>query len=302
MRWLIALLWFVLAVAATYALLRAGVYGLTMFVLDPIFVGAIGAWAVRPATAVRAANAGGLSTAIALGLLLPLRMEGALCILMALPLAVPLGMLGGWLFFRAESSRAARRGVTMLLLLPIGSLTWDLKARPPVFQVHSVMEIAAPPELVWKNTVTFSRLPEPREWYFRAGIAYPQAAGIIGAGVGATRYCQFSTGPFVEPVEVWDEPHRLEFSVTQNPPPMREWGLYAHLEPKHLRGYMVAVRGEFELTELANHHTELAATTWYRHGLWPAEYWRWWSDAIIHRIHLRVLDHIRTLSEAGDWW
>ena len=29
-----------------------------------------------------------------------------------------------------------------------------------------------------------------------------------------------------------------------------------------------------------------------------AEYWRWWSDAIIHRVHLRVLNHIRTLAEA----
>jgi hypothetical protein len=41
----------------------------------------------------------------------------------------------------------------------------------------------------------------------------------------------------------------------------------------------------------------LEGTTWYRHGLWPAEYWRWWSDAIIHRIHLRVLRHVRMLAE-----
>lgn len=29
-----------------------------------------------------------------------------------------------------------------------------------------------------------------------------------------------------------------------------------------------------------------------------APYWRWWSDAIIHRIHERVLTHLRTLSES----
>jgi hypothetical protein len=50
---------------------------------------------------------------------------------------------------------------------------------------------------------------------------------------------------------------------------------------------------------MANNRTLLEGTTWYRHGLWPAEYWRWWSDAIIHRIHMRVLTHIRTLAEAG---
>jgi len=44
--------------------------------------------------------------------------------------------------------------------------------------------------------------------------------------------------------------------------------------------------------------TLLQGTSWYQHGLWPAEYWRWWSDAIIHRIHMRVLNHVRDLSEA----
>lgn len=31
--------------------------------------------------------------------------------------------------------------------------------------------------------------------------------------------------------------------------------------------------------------------------MWPAEYWQLWSDAIIHRIHLRVLTHIKRLAE-----
>jgi hypothetical protein len=36
--------------------------------------------------------------------------------------------------------------------------------------------------------------------------------------------------------------------------------------------------------------------------MWPAAYWHLWSDYIIHRIHGRVLDHIKTLAEApaGD--
>ena len=31
--------------------------------------------------------------------------------------------------------------------------------------------------------------------------------------------------------------------------------------------------------------------------MWPARYWRAWSDRLIHEIHLRVLRHVRTLSE-----
>jgi hypothetical protein len=173
-----------------------------------------------------------------------------------------------------------------------------------MFEVRSAIEVAAPPETVWRHVVTFSELPPPREWYFRTGIAYPQRARIEGSGPGAVRYCEFSTGPFVEPIRVWDEPRLLRFDVTANPAPMQEWSPYAEVHPKHLHGYLVSKQGQFRLIPLANGKTLLEGTTWYQHGLWPAEYWRWWSDAIIHRIHLRVLEHIRTLAEAegGRQW
>jgi hypothetical protein len=132
---------------------------------------------------------------------------------------------------------------------------------------------------------------------FRAGIAYPQRAEILGNGPGAERHCVFSTGAFVEPIEVWDEPRRLKFSVTSNPAPMEEWTPYSHIEPSHLHGFLVSTGGQFLLTPLPNGGTQLEGTTWYRHTLWPAAYWRLWSDAIIHQIHLRVLLHIRAEAE-----
>jgi hypothetical protein len=166
-----------------------------------------------------------------------------------------------------------------------------------VFAVHSEVTVAASPEQVWKHVVTFSDLPEPDEWFFRAGLAYPKRARIEGTGPGAIRYCEFSTGPFVEPIEVWDEPRLLAFRVTQNPAPLNEWSPYASVLPKHLHGYFISKKGQFRLTALPGGRTLLEGTTWYQHGLWPGEYWRWWSDAIIHRIHLRVLNHVKMLAE-----
>jgi hypothetical protein len=78
---------------------------------------------------------------------------------------------------------------------------------------------------------------------------------------------------------------------------MREWTPYEHVDPAHLHGYFVSKAGQFQLTRLANGHTLVEGTSWYQHGLWPAEYWRWWSDAIIRRIHMRVLTHIKALAE-----
>ncbi|MGA3027391.1 MAG: SRPBCC family protein [Bryobacteraceae bacterium] len=279
------------------ALLHFGIYGLTIFVLSPMVIGGLASWIRRPATGARAAGVGTIAVLAALALFFLLGREGILCIMMALPLALPMGAFGGWLVYRVGSTRLATPSAAMFVLLSPASILWDAKAPPPVYEVRTAIEIAATPEQVWKHVVAFSELPEPREWFFRAGIAYPKRARIEGWGPGAIRYCEFSTGPFVEPIEVWDEPRLLRFRVTENPAPMREWSFYAHVLPRHLHGYMISQHGQFLLTPLPNNRTLLEGTTWYRHGLWPAEYWRWWSDAIIHRIHLRVLNYIRALAE-----
>lgn len=274
-----------------------GLYGLTLFMLLPMALGALSSWLFRPATRWSAAAVGGLGAGACAASLLAFGLEGAACILMALPLVLPLGAAGGLLAHAAMSGRFAARGATMLLLLPAATLTWDAKAKPPVYEVRSAVEIAASPEQVWKYVIAFPPLPAPHEWIFHAGVAYPQRAHIDGVGPGAVRRCEFSTGPFVEPIEVWDAPRLLRFRVTENPAPMQEWSPYGPIEPRHLHGYLISRQGEFRLTRLPNGHTLLAGTTWYQHGLWPAPYWRLWSDAIIHRIHLRVLNHVRALAE-----
>ena len=296
-RCLVGLLLVTLLTACGITLLHNGVYGWTLFVLLPVILGGLSSWVIRPATGASAAGIGALTAGASACFLLFSGLEGIMCILMALPLVAPLGALGGWLFYFAQSSRFAARGGVMLLLLTPATLTWDVKAPPTIFEVHSEVTVAATPEQVWKHVVSFSALPEPHEWYFRAGLAYPTRAHIEGSGPGAIRYCEFSTGPFVEPIEVWNEPHLLRFRVTENPAPLHEWSPYAQVMPKHLHGYLVSKQGQFRLTRLANGHTLLEGTTWYQHGLWPSEYWRWWSDAIIHKIHLRVLNHVRTLAE-----
>jgi hypothetical protein len=280
------------------ALLNRGLYGWTLFLLLPLLLGALGACLARPATRIAALRAGALAAAAPLALLLLMGTEGFVCIGMCLPFVVPAGALGGWMVYEASNSHARPHAAAIILLLPAGSLTWDINARPPVFAVQTAIEIQAPPEIVWRHVVSFSDLPEPHEWFFRAGLAYPKRARIVGSGPGAVRYCEFSTGPFVEPIEVWDEPRLLQFRVTENPAPMHEWSPYGEITPRHLHGYLVSKKGQFRLTRLDGNRTLLEGTTWYQHGLWPAHYWRWWSDAIIHRIHQRVLEHIRLLSES----
>jgi hypothetical protein len=78
---------------------------------------------------------------------------------------------------------------------------------------------------------------------------------------------------------------------------MKEWNPLFDIHPPHLDGFLIAKQGQFLLTRLPRGKTRLVGTTLYQHGLWPAAYWRLWSDPIIHRIHDRVLRHIKRLAE-----
>jgi hypothetical protein len=233
--------------------------------------------------------------------LMGLAFEGLICIAMVVPLAIPLAALGGVCAYAIQKNRRydSPAFVAVLLLFTPG-VEWleHTIARPsPVFVVRSTIEIEAPPEKVWDKVIAFTEIPAPTEWMFRAGVAYPIRAEMFGRGPGAERHCVFSTGAFVEPIQVWDAPHRLKFSVTSNPAPMQEWTPYPHVNPPHLHGFLISEGGQFLLTRLPNGGTRLQGTTWYRHGLWPSAYWKLWSDQIIHRIHLRVLRHIREEAE-----
>jgi hypothetical protein len=288
--------------AIALAVIHKSAYGLTLFVVLPMALGAVAGWGMDADSAANAMGFGAMATLIASLGFFAMGAEGMVCIVLAAPLAMPLGAVGGLIGYQLGKQKTAASGVAMLLLLPLGVGTtgFDLTAKPHVFVVMSSIEIAAPPETVWKNVVSFSELPPPTEWYFKTGLAYPIRAHIDGSGPGATRYCEFSTGPLVEPIEVWDEPHLLRFSVAQNPAPMEEWSPYAKVLSPHLHGHLISKQGQFLLTALPNRHTLLEGTTWYQHGLWPEMYWTIWSQAIIHRIHMRVLVHIKDLSEQEE--
>jgi hypothetical protein len=281
-------------------------YGFSLFVGAPFALGMISVLLFgfsRPqplgaclAVALAAGTLAGLG-------LIGIALEGAVCLVMAAPIAFILAILGALVGY-AIQARPWLSEQTVTLLPAVVALLPALMAAesasepvPVVRAVHTEVVIDAPPDKVWPHVIAFPPLPEPDGWFFRTGIAYPQRAEIDGAGVGAVRRCVFSTGTFVEPIEVWDAPSRLRFRVAEQPEPMREWSLYA-IHPAHLDHYLLSQQGEFLLEGMAGGRTRLVGTTWYSNRMWPAAYWDLWSDYIIHRIHGRVLAHIKNLAQA----
>lgn len=108
---------------------------------------------------------------------------------MAVPLALPLALIGGLAGHSAQPARwrngspqvACAAFLALPMMLGVERLG-DTEA--PLLAVKSSIEVNAPPARVWRHVVTFSELPAPTEWLFRAGIAYPLRAEIQGTGPG----------------------------------------------------------------------------------------------------------------------
>lgn len=281
-------------------------YGWGIFIGIPFFLGftSVLLYAARTprdlssCLAVALLSLGLLGTA-----LLALAIEGVVCILMAVPIALPIAILGALAGYGLQNSFPwhHKGGPVLFGLAAIVPLWLDSEnsAQFPVarFSVTTTVAVQAPPERVWSHVIAFSEIPPPRELIFKTGIAYPVKAEISGSGAGAVRRCLFSTGAFVEPITHWEAPTWLAFNVAERPPPLTELSPYGDLKTAHVGDYFRSTHGEFRLAPGSDGSTILQGTTWYEHRIWPAAYWRLWSDYLVHKIHRRVLDHIKREAE-----
>jgi uncharacterized membrane protein YhaH (DUF805 family) len=296
-----------LAVVETiYSTNGLGKYGWGLFVGIPFFLGLNSTMIYgfhRPRPLGRCLLVAMLSTALVGLALFAFAIEGMICLAMALPIAIPIALFGGFIGYilqtRPSFATSSLRVASVVFLLVPGLilLEYAVGENPTLYEKKTSVVIKSDPQTVWTHVVTFSQLPPPTEAMFKTGIAYPIRADMRGQGVGAERHCVFSTGAFVEPITVWDEPRLLAFDVVGQPPAMEELSIYSNVHPPHLENYFVARRGQFALKPLPDGTTLLEGTTWYQNRYWPAPYWHVWSDQIIDTIHNRVLLHIKSLSE-----
>lgn len=286
-----------------------GQYGWGLFIGIPFFLGlnSVLIYGIHaPRSIGKCLSVAVLSVVLVAAAIFVFAFEGLICLLMAAPPALVLAIFGGATGYFVQRRYPIRSEVFQaftLVVLLCPSLIIIEKAmvlETPACVVRTTIVINAPPERVWQHVVSFSELRPPNEALFATGVAYPTRAQIDGTGVGATRHCVFSTGEFVEPITAWDQPRLLKFNVTSQPPVMKEWSLSKDVRPPHLENYLVSRQGQFLLTPLEGGRTMLEGTTWYENRMWPGRYWQLWSDFIIHRIHHRVLAHVKELSEGSE--
>lgn len=213
--------------------------------------------------------------------------EGLACIVMVFPLLAAMSALGGALGWSlARSARGDVVAVLLVLAMP-GLVGMDVaRGQAPVpLEVVSSVVVRAPIATVWKNVISFPPIDETPDPIF-ALVAMPVEARIEGEGPGALRRCIFTNGmfeAFEEPVSVWNPPYELTFHVRS--------------QPQSIADYVDVTKGQFKLSDNGDGTTTLVGTTYYSMKLLPVRYFGAWGQLLLHKIHLRVLQHIRALSE-----
>lgn len=291
----------VLAAALSTLVFRT--YGVALFMGTPVVVGiAAGYIACQNDDAYDAAP--GRVTMIALFLgaatIFGVAIEGAICLLMAAPLIIPLGLLGAAIGEQMAKHRKRKSTLASIAALPL--LIMAEAAIPPrtTFVNVSTIEVAAGPDAVWQSITHMGEIDTPPAAPFGWGLAYPIAGEIDGEGVGAVRKGVFSTGIAYERVTVWSPGRELTFDVLSDPPAMRELSPYDEVKAPHLAGYFSTAYAKFTIVPLPGGRSRLSLETQHTLNLDPALYWTPLARLAVEENKRRVLRHFAGQAERAQ--
>ncbi|MDB5034614.1 MAG: hypothetical protein JWQ98_1855 [Chlorobi bacterium] len=214
--------------------------------------------------------------------------EGVFCLLIIAPLVLALMAAGTWigkLLFKRDKT------ALNVSLVAVIALFMFLDLMSPHYHrtmVGDTILIHASPSEVWRHVVAFPEIRRaPSFWFFRIGLPMPASTTVEGYRKGAGRKCIFNNGLVFDEVMTEFEPdHRLTFDIIHQP------------EDPEIMGHITLQRGQFILTDNGDGTTTLTGNSWYLLHAFPAWYFDIWATSITRNVHLRVMEHIRDLSEA----
>jgi hypothetical protein len=230
-------------------------------------------------------------------------MEGIVCVVMAAPFGAALafvGVIAGYFLTRSKVADGTLQSAAWLSIVALVALEgWNPPA-PLEDSTTTEIVIEAPAARVWAELHDIRDLPQTDNFLFQFGVAHPMGTVTDGQGVGAARLCKLSTGDMPEIVTVWKPGQELRFKVLSTPPAMRELGFFGKtIDAAHLHSAYASLEGGFKLEALPGGRTRVIGESRYLLNIAPAAYWNLWTKEIVHSVHRRVLEHIKTRAEAG---
>jgi hypothetical protein len=282
-----------------------GYFGLAVFAGLPFAVGVTTGVKMRRAggSFAQAHSAAFTLLGAVLLMLCGCAMEGIICVIMAAPFGAGITFVGASLGYVLAKQRIADGRLQSAAWLSIVAMVAIEGWNPPApLEDTATTEIIihAPAERVWAQLHDLRDLPPSENIFFRFGVAHPMGTATDGQGVGAARLCKLSTGDMPEVITVWKPGQELRFKVLSTPPSMRELGFFGQtIDATHLHSAYASLEGGFTLEALPGGRTRLTGDSRYLLNLSPAPYWNLWTKEIVHAVHRRVLEHVKSKAEAG---
>jgi uncharacterized protein YndB with AHSA1/START domain len=259
------------------------------FILVPILMGIVSAycWRSLPLKAWGYIGWSAVNTVAAVLTSHLILREGAFCLIIVFPLIfvfIATGALIGRVMFRKKNN-ILKSSVFGILL--IAFIVDSLSEHQNISMVSDTMIINAPIEKVWPLVVEYEPIKaEETYWFFKIGLPSPVQSTVDGYHVGAGRKCIFSNGyVFEEKMIVYKPNEELTFDIIEQP------------RDPEIMGHIDILRGQFILKDNGDGTTTLIGNSWYRLYISPDWYFNIWSKSITRNVHLRVMDHVKMLSE-----
>ncbi len=258
--------------------------------------------------------AGWVPIAAILGVLFLVGSEGAICIVMALPILL-IGSSTGGMY---EHGRRRRRPDTSrvelgaVLVLPLLLAPLERRIDPTARASASVtsIDIAAPAEKVWDEIADVDSIRASelgRALFTTIGFPAPIAATLDVPQEGGIRRASFGGGViFTETVTEWEPERRLAFEIEPS---------FAEGEPvldPHVRiggEYFDVLRGAYDITPMespavrgsgapdAPPHVRLTLTSHHRVTTRFNGYASWWSERVMQSVQRSILAVIKARAE-----
>jgi hypothetical protein len=238
-----------------------------------------------------------LSAILTVAVIALMGLEEVVCIVLALPLFLPLASMGGllvrWLRRRKDDS-ASYPLVGLLLLAPylLSPLEMQLPFDPAVRTVENTIVIDAAPEVVWRNIEEVDEItPDEQRFspFHWLGLPRPQRAMMIDPGQNAIRYGYFENGLiFEERIKVWNAPNVLAFTIDRDPTAEIPDLLYQIDGP-----YFQMLDGYYQITPREDGKVLLTLSSRHRLTTHFNGYAGFWTDAVMRDLRQDILEIVR---------
>lgn len=229
-------------------------------------------------------------------------MEGAICIVMFLPIALVCSSIGGLIggvIARRFPGREFLAGAVLVFPLAFTPVEGRILYSNEIHTTENVIDVRSSAAVVWTNIERVRAIQSeelPDSWSHRIGFPNPVEATLSQEGIGGVRQATFTGGVlFIETVDTWEPEKRLGFSIKAQTDRIPATTLDEHVR---VGGpFFDVLHGEYRLEQRGAGVIRLHLTSQQRLSTDFNWYARIWSDATMSDLQSRILHVIRARCE-----